>query len=212
MAENSATFSDEIGFDDTTVSTNQFEKYKGVKGQTDRISIVYPKVRRAKVNYIDGVGYVLANDYTIAKYGQPSQRFATIVLQYRTDRNGKLQQPLNESSFGFKFWIFGPKKYEVLRTTNDEFPLDKHDLMVNCTEEQYQQMTISPCKEAAWTLKEEFKKYVKAQVDTLAPYLEQQLGQTLTAEQIKEKLGESDSSAAPVGDASLNADDVLQSL
>ena len=102
MSNSETTFSDEIGFDDTSVSTNQFEKYKGKKGQTDRISIVYSKVRRAKVNYIEGIGYVIANDYTIDKYGSAIQRFATIIAQYRTDKFGKLQQPFNESSISLE--------------------------------------------------------------------------------------------------------------
>lgn len=214
--ESANTFSDEIGFDDTSVSTNQFEKYKGTKGTTDRIAVVYAKVRRAKVNYIEGVGYVVANDFTIAKYGQPNQRFATIVAQYRTDKFGKLQQPFNESSISLKYWVFGPKKYEDLRTLNNEFPLDKHDLSVQCVEEKFQQLTLNPCKEAAWKVKPDVQKIIEAQVAAMVPALEGQLGQTLTEAQIKEKLGEVSAdvggSSAPVADANLNADDVLSSL
>lgn len=208
--------SEEVGFDDNSVSSFQFEKYKGTKGQTDRIAVVLckegkPVVRKAWTHFIEGVGYVIANDYTRSRFGEPSLRFATVVGQYRTDKFGKIQQPFNESSVMVKFFIFGVKKYDLLRKANEEFPLDKHDLLVSCQEDKFQQLGFQSCKEAAWKLKPEVQKAVAAQVEKLANYLEGQLGQKLTAEQIKEKLGETDTEVASDSTPS-SADDVIAQL
>jgi len=210
----SDTFSEEIGFDDESVSSNRFEKYKGRKGYTDRIGMVYlkdgkPIVQKAKVHYIEGVGNVIANDYTIAKYGEPQLKFATIVGVYRTDKFGKLEKPIGVQC---KYFVFNAPKYEALRKANTEFPLDKHDLLVSCAEEQYQQLSFQSCKESVWQMNEaKVKELVMAQIEKLSKYLEGQLGQKLTAQQIKEKLGESEGTTA-TEEAAIDADSVIASL
>lgn len=208
--------SEEVGFDDNTVNSFQFEKYKGKKGQTDRLAVVYckdgkPVVRKAWTHFVEGVGYVIANDYSRSRFGEPQLRFATVVGQYATDKFGKIQQPFNESSVTVKFFIFGVKKYDLLRKANEEFPLDKHDLLVSCQEDKFQQLGFQSCKEAAWKLKPDVQKAVTAQVEKLVSYLEGQLGQKLTAEQIKEKLGESEAEVASDSTPN-NADDVIAQL
>lgn len=208
------TYSEEIGLDDESVTSNNFDKYKGVKGKTDRIALVYPKIRRAMTQFIENVGYVIANDYTITRFGAPTQRFAAIVAVYKTDNFGKLVTPFNEHSVTLKYWVFSAKRYESIRSANKEFPLENHDLQVTCTEDKYQQLNLQSCKEVAWKLKPEIEKYVSAQAEKMAKHLEAQLGQILTAEQIKEKLGEG--SSAEASDAALtndvSADSVLENI
>jgi hypothetical protein len=196
------------------LSSNRFEKYKGRKGYTDRISMIHlkdgkPIVQKAKVHYIEGVGNVIANDYTIAKFGEPTLKFATIVGVYRTDKFGKLEKPV---SLQAKYFVFNAPKYEALRKANSEFPLDKHDLLSSCAEEQYQQLSFQSCKEAVWQMPEaKIKELTLSQVEKLAKYLEGQLGQKLTPQQIKEKLGESDGAPASE-ETALDADSVIASL
>ena len=213
--------SEEVGFDDDSVRSLDFEKYKGTKGTTDRLAFVHlkdiqgklqPILRKAYVHYIENVGYVLANDYTRSRFGEPTLRLVTIVGQYQTDKFGKIKQPFNETSLTLKFFVLSAKKYDALRKAHQEFPLDKHDLMVTCIEDQYQQLNFQSCKEAAWAIKPEIKKAVLAQVEKLAPYLEGQLGQNLTVEQIKEKLGENSDSGIAADDTSSNADDIIAGL
>lgn len=209
-----ATFSDEIGIDDQSVSTNAFEKYKGVKGKIERIAVVFPKrIKRAQVHYQDGLGFFHSNDYTIERFGAPQTRFGTVIAQYRTDKFGKLEGTLTEQSISLKYFIFGAKKFDLLRTANVEFPLDKHDMLVTCSEEKFQQLSFQSCAQAAYTLKPEIKKYVEAAAEKMMTYLESQLGQNLTKEQIQEKLGEAvETGGAGVTESSVNPDDVLAQI
>lgn len=210
-----STFAEEIGFDDDSVSSNKFEKYQGKKGYTDRIGMCLlnpqsgkPIVKKVLSHYIEGAGYVKANDYTIAKYGEPSLRLGTVIVQYATDKNGKLEQPFRYTT---KFFIFSAKKYELLKKANSEFPLESHDLLVTCTEQEYQNLSFNSCKEAAWKLKPELKKQVEEAATRLAASLDRQLAQDLTVQQLKEKLGE-DSAPAAAEETSLNPDDVIANL
>ena len=210
-----ATFSDEIGFDDPSVTVNQFEKYKGTKGVTDRIAVIFPKrVKRAQVHYQEGLGYVHSTDYSVERFGAPQARFGTVIVQYKTDKFGKLILPFTEQSISVKFLIFGAKKFDLLRKANDEFPLDKHDLQVTCQEEKFQQLSFQSCKEAAWSAKPEIKKYVEALAEKMMTYMDSQLGQNLTKEQIQEKLGEpaDTGSIGVVETSTANPDDMLNQL
>lgn len=216
MAEE--TFSEAIGFDDESVSSNRFEKYKGRKGYTDRIGMAHlkdgkPIVQKAKVHYIEGVGNVIANDYTIAEFGEPQLKFATIVVVYRTDKFGKMEKVDGKLlPPTCKYFVFNAPKYESLRKANSEFPLDKHDLLVSCAEEQYQQLSFQSCKESVWQIPEfKMKELVLSQVEKLAKHLEGQLGQKLTPQQIKEKRGESTGTAA-AEETPLDANAVIAAL
>src|SRR5271165_1682042 len=121
MSTKPATFSDEIGFDDTSVTVNSCEKYKGVKGVTNRVAVIFPKrVKRAQVHYQEGLGYIHSSDYAIERFGAPQARFGTVIAQYKTDKFGKIEQPFNENSITIKFLIFGAKKFDLLRKANEE--------------------------------------------------------------------------------------------
>lgn len=194
MSTNAKNFSEDVGFDDE-VRSFEFEKYSGAKGQTDRLAFVHlnaagkPIVKKAQTHYVEGMGYIKANEYTIKKFGAPKPRYVTIVGHYKTNKLGKIDNPKN-MSVNCKFFIMSDKKYALLKTANEQFPLEKHDLMATCVEEKYQQLQFQSCKEAAWVLIPEVKANVLDQVSKLEGYLDNQLCQDLTVEQIKEKLND----------------------
>lgn len=216
MSNDNKQWADDVGFDDASAGSVEFTKYAGVKGTTDRLAFVHLKpdgkiiVKKAQIHYVPGIGYFRSNDFAKQKFGEPKTRYATIVGQYRTNKVGKV-----ESLEGIvcKFYIFGDKKYVALKQANDMFPFDKHDILSTCTEEKFQQCTFQSCKEAAWSVKPEIKAAVLAQVEKLAPHLDNQLGRDLTVEQIKEKLGTLDTSPASDADTpAVSADDIIASL
>jgi hypothetical protein len=194
MSTNAKNFSEDVGFDDE-VRSFEFEKYSGVKGQTDRLAFVHlnakgkPIVKKAQIHYVEGIGYIKSNEYTLKKFGAPRARYVTIIGHYKTNKLGKIENPKN-MAVNCKFFILSDKKYALLKAANDEFPLEKHDLMATCVEEKFQQLQFQSCKEAAWVLIPEVKASVLEQVSKLEPHLDRQLCQDLTVEQIKEKLND----------------------
>jgi len=205
MTTNAKNFAEDVGFEDETANAFDFKKYAGVKGQTDRLAFVClnpatgkPIVKKAQTHYVEGLGYIKANEYTIKRFGKPKARYVTIVGQYATNKLGKIENPKN-MVIVCKFFIMPEKKYALLKAANEEFPLQKHDLLSTCQEEKFQQLQFQSCKEAAWVLIPEIKAGVLEQVAVMSPYLENQLCQDLTVEQIKEKLN--DVEETPVEDA-----------
>lgn len=210
-------FSEDVGFDDE-VRTFEFEKYAGVKGQTDRLAFVHlnennkPIVKKAMTHYVEGIGYIKANDYTIKKFGAPRPRYVTIVGQYKTNKLGKIENP-KQMSLNCKYFILSDKKYALLKAANEQFPLEKHDIMSTCIEEKYQQLQFQSCKEAAWVLIPEVKADVLEQVSKLESYLSAQLCQDLTVEQIKEKLNDVEETAVESTDsAAVDTDAIIADL
>lgn len=212
---NSKQWADDVGFDDEAAGGVEFTKYAGQKGHVDRLCFPHLKpdgkiiVKKARIHYVPNVGYFRANDWTIQKFGEPKVRYATIVGQYKTNKLGKVE---SLEGITCKYWIFGEKKYLALKQANEMFSFDKHDILSTCTEEKFQQMTFQSCKEAAWSMKPESKAAVLAQVEKLAPHLDNQLGQDLTVEQIKEKLGELEAVPTTEADSAVSADDIIASL
>jgi len=83
--------------------------------------------------------------------GEPVYRYVTIVAQYSTEATGALVKPLSYKLVPF---VFSDSVYADLISINDEFPINKHDLVLNIkdgTDPKFQNLTILPTsKEAIW--------------------------------------------------------------
>ena len=204
MAQNQQYY-EEIGFDNEDIGGDKTEKYKGVKGRTDRIGFPLPtRVRVADTHYKDK--HILCKKGVCCeKLGPPAKRIGCVVVQYATDRNGKIEQPLR---WTIKTWVFSGKKYEELRSINDENPLAKHDLKVTCVEEQYQQLKFVSCKEAAWALNPEVQKQILAVAEATVAKI--YLGSNLEGDELREFVGLD--SVGPAESADPSSDQDLDSI
>ena len=204
-------------FGDIEVKSKYAEKYKGKVGETHRIGIIYPKVgggpfEEGFTHYVDK-HFFCKNGVCCEKKGPPDQRFACLVVQYKTDKQGRIIQTGNTIPFdhSVKAWVVGAKKMKQLLQKNGEFPLKSHDLMVTCEgNEDYQNLDFTPCKESVWQMKPEFKETILLQSERMRNDLKNNLGQDLSTDEIKELFGLN--AAVDISNVLTNTEDVNKLL
>lgn len=196
---------DEIGFDNEDISGNSVDGYKGRKGVTDRIGFPLPKRLRVADTHYKEKHILCKKGVCCEKLGPPSKRIGTVIVHYSTDKNGKLDQPLR---WTVKTWVFSGKKYEELRSINEENPLDQKDLKATCVEEQYQQLKFVSCKEAVWQTNEEVRKQIVAAAEIALSKV--YLGKNLEGDELREFLGMD--SAAPADGTDPSSDQDLEQI
>lgn len=147
---------------DDSVKKYDFEFYGGKQNQIDRIFIPVPgSITKVRSHYVergnfkvtilcrseftrsaDGKQETVSREASCCKlFGPSQQRFGVPVVQYGTTPQGQIiTQPF---SVQYKLWRFGAEKYLNLRAINQMFPLDRSDLIIHCTEENYQRLTIN---------------------------------------------------------------------
>ncbi len=184
-------------FGEIEVKSKYADRYKGKKGEVHRLGIIYPKAgggpfEEAFIHFKDKY-FICKNGICCEKLGPADQRFACLVVKYKTNKQGQVIAT-NDPKLPFDYevmeWVIGSAKMKQLIQKNQEFPLKSHDLMVSCTgSEEYQQLDFSPCKESIWQMKPEFKEELWLQSEKLRSNLKNALGADLTIDEIKDLLG-----------------------
>lgn len=67
---------------------------------------------------------------------------ATIGILWPTDQKGKITKERIESDSKVGYVLFDKDKYATIKALQDEFPLGANDLMVTCTDTQFQKCTF----------------------------------------------------------------------
>lgn len=149
---------------DESIKTGDYDVYKARAKHVDRIGLINPRdIVWGRIHYVEAgqtKGYFVCNTVfdkqngvevpqrmavCCEKFGLPSKRFAALIIHYGTDASGRLLTPF---SYSLKVWRFGEKVFDQLRTQNREMPLEQHDLLVSCQDEQFQKISFSACKES----------------------------------------------------------------
>jgi hypothetical protein len=205
---------------DDSVRRFEFEKYAGRTNTTDRIYLIRPKhIVKVRRHYHDKLNYVLCNSkYTrqgehelmvkegecCKRLGKQSLTFATLVIRYITEKTGQLivnPFPMPE----LRLWRFGVDKYLQLKGINKEWPLENHDLMIVCSDEKYQKMTINAQRQAIYQLPNfpaETKRQFEEWAELSLPKIPREMGKEMSDEEILKELG-----AAGPAPASMNVND-----
>lgn len=177
-----------FAFDNEEIRSGMYDRYKGTKGTTDRLAIVYqdPKAMFAgvKCHYKDRY-FVCKKGLCCEKLGAPKWRVGAVVVKYATDKQGMIKKPF---SYELMPWSFGEQTYVKLKNVNSEFPLASHDIKVTCTNDEYQHLDITPCNEVIWTAKEEIKGEVLEAAKPIWDFVKKSLASELSVEEIKELL------------------------
>lgn len=209
----------EVTFGDKTVETAQFERYKGGKNRIDRISIVSSKLYRAHAYYHESTKntFRAPTNPAVLKavkdaMGEPSQRFAFALFHYQTDDHGNLVDD-KKCAGRMKIWRISDARYEELSQLHRQWPLldagfgqPQHDLIIKCTEEQFQKMTFTPCPSAHWKSKEGWYNALKEKEKLAKGKINLALGLEKPDQEILALLG---SSAPPTSTGSTsNANDI----
>lgn len=194
-------------FNDESVKQYEFTLYTGKVGEIHRIQILRPdSIAKGRSHFHDKLkGGILCNSiYALSPdgkqetlveerqccrwLGSPGLRFAALVIQYGTDRNGNIVQPF---SYELKLWRFGVDKYLQLRQINKDFPLSQHDLSVSCTDETYQKLQIGakgqqppgPCLLLNPGFPPAVKQQIEAWANASVPKLPRELGRIFENDQ-----------------------------
>lgn len=185
-------------------------------------SALTPRFVRGMRNYIQGAGYVLNKgpEYTELAGEAPKLYIATIVVSWPLD---KKNQPSQESLFkdlpDVHPWIFTGEKYDKFKNMHlSGYPLFDYDIQATCEDAGFQRFSFLPAKRCLFkemlkssnSQAQEIAAHIVGQVRTLAATLERELGQDLSLDQLREKLGKT--SPSPTGARSVTADPEVDSL
>jgi hypothetical protein len=169
----------DISWSDDSIKIAETTFFKGEKNRKKRIYVMTDKPKFARVHYKNGSGYFVCRSEFHMKDGAqvcvkhakccellgeaPKLRFGVIVLLYDTDKEGRLKtkDPQN-LDFEFQMWSFGEDKFASLRTKHEEWSLTEHDLLISCSDEQYQKIEIDVLKNALWKTNPSLKARVDA--------------------------------------------------
>lgn len=203
----------EYGFDDDSVSAYDFEFYTGRQNQTDRLGILRdagPFGARVHYTKIAALGYFVCLS-EFKKIKQPDgtvtevpvklaicckkvpdslrKRFIVPVIKYGTQPNGEL---LKELTYKLMAWRYTDDKYIIMRNLNREFPLADHDILIQCTNEGWQKLTIHACKQKLIKLPKwpaENLAEINLWVESKLPKMAKTLGRRYTEAELLEKFG-----------------------
>jgi hypothetical protein len=227
----------QTSLDDESVSKSDIEMYKGRRGVTDRVAIIEPgHISQARVHFIPtpqgqqakNTGYLICNSEFATNSGGDvpvklapccekldlsRKRFAALLCQFNTDPKGQVLKPFG---FSLRLWRFNVDTFVSLRQLHKEWGLKEHDLLVTCTDEQYQKNTIAVCRESIIAM-DDFKKAYGEQVAgwlaATLPRIDKTLGKRLTAIEWSEVLfGATATSTVAAGPVDTPVESIAQLL
>lgn len=191
----------EVSLGDKRVEIASFDRYKGRKNETDMVGVISATLLRAYTHYKDKTFRCLSTPESrgicCEQLGEPTQRFGLVLFHYTADNKGDLIDQ-TKCSGKIKLWVISEAKYEELSALDKKWPLldrgygqPQHDMVIRCTEEQYQRMSITPCPSAHWKSKESWFKAIKDKEKKAKDRLKLALGRTMTVEEVMSLLGAS---------------------
>lgn len=226
MAENMGSGLDQVSLNDKSVEIQTYDRYKGRKGVVDRLAILSSTLLRTRTHYLEKkkksfkcISTASTQGVCCKHIGEPDQKFGLVGFQYLTDETGSMLT--DEKLTGkVKLWVVSESRYSELSQIHKEFPLldggfgtPQFDLMIKCTEEQYQKMTFTPCREAFWKKKKEWYDALKAKESKARLKLIKAMGTDLSSLEIMELLeidsGNPMTGAGPAGAGEFDLGDVL---
>ena len=170
--------------------------------------------------YVEGVGFVNYKSPAYAQFSKdPSrQAVATIVGVWPVDAKGIIDKTrLREVTV--MPWVFASDKYKDLGEKGARFPLNEFDMSIAVGADKYKKITFTPERDSCFrTLAasdkdgaRELVRRILEDVSAVETTIRQEMGQDLTVDQIREKLGtaaptpsSSGSRAAPDADSLLD--------
>lgn len=198
-----------FGADNEEVKSYKFNGFKAKAGEEYRVAFVYwddnPKTmfRGVEAHFYDR--YFMCKSTKDKKAiccthsyerNKPRWRVGCVIVLYVVE-NDKLK--------GYKLtpWVFSDKMFEKIRKANKNFPLHKHDVTLDCTNEDYQTIEVHSCPESYWQMKSELKKKILEEAKPLMEDVIRNMPSDLSIEEIKEVLGIETAGSA---DAAANID------
>lgn len=133
----------------TKVSRFPIERIKFTATKKERISIITDKVVIVKTHFIEDVGSIICNgSLCCEECGLPSVRYVFPIVHYEgTDKKGSIVS----ADIDVKCLAVGKDNYEELLTImENKGSLTQFDLVVTCSDEQYQKCSFTEAGPAKW--------------------------------------------------------------
>jgi len=191
----------QCGFGDPQVQLTTLDKYKGRKNCIDRLAFVGRNLMRGNSHFFNNKKFRCLTESAerpgicCERLGGPSQQFVIPVFKYVTDPQGNIANP-DKCQGQLQMWILSETKYKELSTLHKQWPLlddgfgaRQHDLLINCTEEQYQKMSFVPANTAHWKSKESWHKTIVQRAMNAKSRISDALGRKCSEQEVKELLG-----------------------
>lgn len=161
--DEAVTYQDVITFE-TDVKLNIVDKFTLNKDQKAVIAFVLfdeagaPQLRMSQTYYDEpsktmfrapGNKHLLMK--VAGKMGEPKVRFATVILRYLTDNNGNLLRPAQgQKPYDLLAYVFSTDKFPQFKEIHKRWDLKKYDVLLTCSDEKYQKVTIIPAQECLY--------------------------------------------------------------
>ena len=201
---------EEFGLENDDVKSNNFQKFKGEKGKEYRVGLVAEDLNKgflgAKTHYIEGIGTIVCKSTSDAEAlccshgyegNTPKWKIGISIIVYNLSSDGtKLE------SYKVIPWIFNDRIYNQLKTQHQEWGLDQNDLLLKCTDSQYQSFEISLKKGCVWRKNSKIKEECLAEAEKQRKQIKRNLGRDVSNTELKEALGIGDG----IGDAAAEVD------
>jgi len=113
-----------------------------------------PKFVGCPRHYKPGVGYFVRKGPEYDQFTSDAAKtyVGTIIIQWASDENGNVTTEHMKKMPTLAPWVFPKSKYQDVSAAHLQFPFGEHDLIVNCTDQQYQKMTFLPAKNSLFQL------------------------------------------------------------
>jgi hypothetical protein len=207
----------DFGADSDEIKSVKFKSFKGKAGETVRAAFVFDDPKKmfkgAQIHYNNRYFLCKSTDKKKEiccthnyKGNKPKWRIGGVLVIYTMSDDGKKLKDWRVTP-----WIFSETMYNKLKTANGEFALDKYDIKLTCTNEDFQTIDVQSCNASLWQSKDSFKEQV---LDAARPYLDEvadNIASDLTPTEIRELMG-ADTPGSEDAAEDVNLDDVVDGL
>lgn len=187
----------------TKVITKRAEDLKKAVDQlteAEKLDLNNVQFKKIKAMYKEGVGYVVSRlgldgsdaDDVWKMMGEEKIYFSSVLVFYPTNKDGEPIKEQLATGWTVKPWRFGPKVYGRLHQVaasmrENDLSIAGQDLMLKCTNTDFQNFDVDPGGKALWRRSEAFQAEVLAKAiplyEKLNPF------RTLSTADLRIKLG-----------------------
>ncbi len=133
------------------ISKVPIERYKASTSKVDRISFITKRVIPVKFHFVEGVGSIICFKGRCCDVaGVPSVRYLFPIAVYQTDADGNV----SGKNIELKILSAGEDLYKSIITINKGTAqyggIDHADLLVTCTDDQFQKISLTFAGPAIW--------------------------------------------------------------
>ena len=144
------------------ISRVPIERYKASTAKVDRISFLTKRVIPVKYHFVEGIGSVMCFHGKCCEVsGVPQIRYLFPIAVYQTDSDGNI----SGNKVELKILSAGEDLYKSIITLNKGTEkyggIDHIDVLVTCTDDQYQKISLTFAGDAVWRKYRQIAEFLK---------------------------------------------------